>query len=269
MINIFENQLSKNEINSLLDYFYIDDDTVDARPDVRSKHPIWNKHSWPQHLIKKVLDKILTYEYQVEEVVLFDTKISYSLHVDSGKSQESRSGNVIIFPLSVDGIGTTAIFDNFWNNDSTRFSKVKIEPFEYNLPNLDGGWTYVQDLRVLLKKCLETPDDVKDFEIDSKFISTLEYLIDARQDKKTSKVDGRCYDYSNVVNYQPDKLFDSNIHQQYLNHIPIETLHGLTLNSMIYWNIGSCFSFERTRLHCAGSGHTAKIGLTVFTQRSN
>lgn len=266
MIQIFNDQLTANDVKLLLDYFHTEDETVDARPDVRSKHPQWNS-TWPQHVIKNVLDKILDYDYHVEEVVFFDTKISYSLHVDSGKDESSRKGHVIIFPLFVDGLGSTALFDNHWYKDSTRFSKVKIEPFEYNLPNRYNTWTYIKDLRVLLDQCLNSPETVTDFNVDSEFISTLQYLIDARQDLKTSKVDGRCYDYTDVTGYDPQLNFNNQIHDQNFTHIPIETLHGLTLNSIVHWNVGSCFAFERTRLHSACSGHNKKIGLTIFTQR--
>jgi hypothetical protein len=266
MIQIFNNQLSPNNVRSLLDYFHVDDETVDARPDVRSKHPQWDSQ-WPKHIIKNVLDNILDYDYRVEEVVFFDTKISYSLHVDSGKIESSRKGHVIIFPLFVDGTGSTALFDNHWHLDSTRFSKVKIEPFEYNLPNRFESWTYIKDLRILLDQCLNSSETINDFVVDEEFISTLRYLIDARQDLKTSKVDGRCYDYTDVVGYDSQLKFNEHIHDQNFTHIPIETLHGLTLNSIIHWNVGSCFAFERTRLHSACSGHNKKIGLTIFTQR--
>ena len=266
MIQIFNDRLSIDDVRALLDYFYIEDETVDARPDVRSKHPQWDSE-WPRHIIKNALDDILDSNYHVEEVVLFDTRISYSLHVDSGKSINSRKGQVIIFPLFVDGIGSTALFDNHWYRDSTRFSKVRIEPFEYNLPNRFKSWTYIKDLRILLDQCFNSPDTINDFVVDEEFISTLRYLIYARQDLKTSKVDGRCYDYTDIVGYDPQSKFNKQIHDQNFTHIPIETLHGLTLNSIIQWNVGSCFAFERTRLHCACSGHNKKIGLTIFTQR--
>ena len=267
MINIYNNVLTSTQIDNLLTYFNVEDDVVDARPDVRSKHPIWSKTYWPENIIKDVLDKILDYDYMVEEVVFFQSKISYSLHVDSGKSQYSRDGDVIIFPLNLDGVGTTVLFNNFWNKDSTRFSKVKIEPFEYSLPNKFNELTYIKDLRKLLTQCIESPSSVVDFNITPEFIDTIKYLIEARQDKKTSKVDGRCYDYTDMINWNKDQQFNKTIHQQHLNHIPIETLHGLTINSIIHWNLGDCFSFERTRVHCAGVGHKEKTGLSIFTQR--
>lgn len=267
MIDIHNNVLNSIQIDDLLTYFNVEDDTVDARPDVRSKHPIWNQTQWPQHIIKSVLDNILDYNYVVEEIVFFQSKISYSLHVDSGKSKYSRDGNVVIFPLKLDGIGTTVLFNNFWNKDSTRFSKVKIEPFEYNLPNKFNELTYVKDLRELLSQCVKSPSSVADFIVTAEFIDTVLYLIEARQDKKTSKVDGRCYDYTDMINWNKNQLFDKTIHQQHLSHIPIETLHGLTINSIIHWNLGDCFSFERSRVHCAGSGHKEKTGLSIFTQR--
>jgi hypothetical protein len=267
MINIHNNVLDPTQIADLLTYFNKEDDTVDARPDVRSKHPIWGQTQWPENIIKTALDNILDYDYVVEEIVFFQSKISYSLHVDSGRSDHSRDGNVIIFPLKLNGVGTTVLFNNFWNRDSTRFSKVKIEPFEYNLSNKFNELTYVKDLRELLTQCIESPSSVIDFDVTREFIDTIHYLIEARQDKKTSKVDGRCYDYTDMVNWDKDQQFDKSVHHQHLNHIPIETLHGLTINSIVHWNLGDCFSFERTRVHCAGSGHKEKTGLSIFTQR--
>ncbi len=268
MISIHNKILSNEEVKILLDYFQKDDEKVDARPDVRSKHPIWEETDWPEYIIQNALTRILNYDYKVEEVVFFESKISYSLHVDSGKCPKSRTGNVVIFPLTVEGLGTTALFNNFWNKDSTRFSRVILEPFEYNLPNKFNELTYVKDLRELLVKCKTDPLSIEDFNVDSAFISTIEYLIDARQDKKVSKTDGRCYDYTDIVNWKADEEFDKTLHQQHLSHIPIETLQGLTLNSIVNWNIGDCFCFEKTRLHCAGSGHKVKTGLTIFTQRA-
>ena len=113
MISIHNKILSNEEVKILLDYFQKDDEKVDARPDVRSKHPIWEETDWPEYIIQNALTRILNYDYKVEEVVFFESKISYSLHVDSGKCPKSRTGNVVIFPLTVEGLGTTALFNNF------------------------------------------------------------------------------------------------------------------------------------------------------------
>jgi hypothetical protein len=72
-------------------------------------------------------------------------------------------------------------------------------------------------------------------------------------------------DYKDIMDYQPDAKFDPVIHSQYLNHNPIENLHGLSLDTVIPWVLGQAFTWDRSQLHCAGSGHSYKVGITVFT----
>ena len=95
-------------------------------------------------------------------------------------------------------------------------------------------------------------------------IEELDYVIAARQDQKISKVDNRCYDYTDVVNYDENLKFDEHIHQQYLNHLEIETVDGLTVHDIVEWFPGDVIVFERSRLHCASSCHSEKIGITIF-----
>jgi hypothetical protein len=267
MIKTYSNLISPEDITSLLNYHNIVDDRTDSRPDVISKHPRWGIDPWPEHIVANLLDKILDYEYEIDEVIFNQSRISFRLHADSGRDKNDRDGHGILIPLSCKGICTTIFFNNFWNGTSTKFSKIEIHPFEYTLLNKHGNWQNISDLRQLLHLSLTDPDLITDFIIDEGFIKTLEYLIEARNNKKISKIDGRCYDYTEVVNYDPDLKFDTKFHNDYLSHIPIQTLHGLTVDSLIFWNIGNCIVFDRNQLHCAGSGHSEKIGLTVFTRR--
>jgi hypothetical protein len=170
--------------------------------------------------------------------------------------------------LQVNGPSATVFFDNYWQGASTKFSKVLIQDYEYNLENHQGQLVHVPDLRELLTRCLTNPDSISNFEVDEKFIKTLEYLIGARSNQAISKKDNRCYDYTNIKNYQADRKFSSDLHQQYLSHIPIENLHGLTVDQIVSWNIGDAIVFDRKQLHCAAAGHQEKIGITVFTQRA-
>lgn len=267
MIKTYSNLINQHDVKTLLDYHYLNDDRTDDRPDVRSKHPQWSLDKWPQEIIENVLDKVLDYRYEVEEVIFNQSRISFRLHVDSGKDIKSRSGHGILIPLYCKGISSTVFFNNYWNGNSTKFSKKEIKQFEYSLQNKNGDWQYIEDLRVLLKNCINEPNSINDFIIDAKFIDSLNYLIEARSNKKISKLDDRCYDYTNIVNYDPELKFDEDIYQKHLSHIPIENLHGLNVDSIVYWNPGNCIIFDRNQIHSAGSGHKEKIGITIFTRR--
>lgn len=262
----FESVLSNEDIIELNEYEMITDERTDARPDVVSKHPRWDVDEWPQHIIKKCLDRCIDYEYEVEEVIFNRSKISFRLHADSGTTERARRGHAVLIPLYTDGPSHTIFFDNFWDGDSTKFSKEVILPYEYRLPNKNGEWQYVPDIRNLYGLCLESPDSITDFDVTEEFMKDLENLIEARSNQKLSKVDGRTYDYSKVENYDPTKEFDSALHEQYLSHIDLETLHGLTLETAAEWIPGDCICFSRRQLHAAGSGHSEKVGVTVFVQ---
>ena len=262
----FENILSSENIIELNEYEMIHDDRTDARPDVVSKHPRWDVDDWPQHVVKKALDSCINYEYEVEEVIFNRSKISFRLHADSGNTERARRGHAVLIPLYTDGPSHTVFFNNYWYGDSTRFSKEKILPFEYRLPNKRGEWQYIPDIRVLYNECISQPNRIVDFDVTEDFIDDLKNLITARSDKKIGKKDNRTYDYSDITNYDPEKEFDQQIHEKYLSHIGIETLHGLTIESITEWKPGDCIRFSRRQLHAAGSGHSEKVGVTVFVQ---
>jgi hypothetical protein len=259
--------LTADQIDELLTYHRQVDDRTDSRPDVTSKHPRWDVDTWPQHLIKCVLDQVLDYNYSVEEVIFNQSRISFRLHADSGEGNTRTLGHAVIIPLHIDGPSATVFFDNYWHGSSTKFSKVLIQDYEYDLLNHRGQLIRVPDLRSLLEQCLKSPTSVDNFEVNKEFIKTLKYLIDARSNRAISKKDNRCYDYTNVKNYQADQKFPTELHQRYLEHIPIESLHGLTVDQIAVWTAGDVMVFDRSQLHCAAVGHREKIGITVFTQR--
>ncbi len=268
MVKIYQQILKKEHLQLLIDYFKIIDDRIDSRPDVVSKHPRWNVDNWPQNIVSDLLNSVLDYEYEAEEIIFFKSKISYKLHVDSGNSQKSKEGHVLIFPLEVNGgIGKTVIFNNTWDFESTKFSKQQSNPLEYTLQNKNGDWTYIENLEIFLQRCLKYPDQIKDFTVNEEFISTLKYLIEARTNKKISQVDRECNDYSKIKSWNPNLKFNKTLHQTHLSHIPIESLHGLTINSVIFWNPGDCIMLDRNLIHSSGSGHDEKLGLTIFTKR--
>lgn len=261
----YTNVLTPADIAILLDYFNVIDNRSDVRPDVTSKHPRWGVDKWPQGIVKKVLDQVIEYDYSIEEVIFNESKISFRLHVDSGNCDSAKKGDIILIPLYAEGPAHTILFDNYWTGTSTKFSKEKILPFEYQLLNCNNKWQYIPDIRELHLQASKSPETVTDFYVDNQFIQDLEYLISARSNNQIAKVDNRCYDYTNVINYDPSLVFDQEIHKNYLNHISLETLNGLKVQEIFDWNIGSCLTFNRTQLHAASSCHNRKIGISIFT----
>ena len=260
-MKVIKNLLTESEINELLEYHSIVDDRTDSRPDVVSKHPKWDIDIWPQDTVRRILDNVLDDPYIVDEVIFNQSKISFRLHVDSGHSVEEKNGWAIIVPLKVTGVAHTVFFDNFWHGPSTKFSKRQILPFEYQLQNKNNEWQYVEDVRNLRQDILDGL--VTNFNIT---VKELDYIISARQNQKISKVDNRCYDYTDVINYNEDLKFDTEIHQKYLNHLEIETVDGLTIHDIVEWVPSDVIVFERSRLHCASSCHNEKIGITIFVR---
>jgi hypothetical protein len=121
MVQTFDNLLNQEELQELLDYFYIDDELTDAREFVRSKHPKWGETDWPEHLIKRVCDSVLDEEYEVEEVVINDSKISFQIHTDNGYSNDKSYKGVLIPLTTFGGVGSTVYFDNYYHGDAAKF----------------------------------------------------------------------------------------------------------------------------------------------------
>ena len=266
MVKVYPDLVLPEQVQLFLDYMSIDDNCTDARPDVRSKNPRWNIDKFPQQQIKSILDQVLDQPYRVETVLFNDSRISFKLHADTGAgaAQEKIYKNVLI-PLWFDGPASTVIFDNHWYGPNSRFGRKPISPFFYNLPNAAGQMQPVEDIRLLLEQCKNNPGGVKYFTVDQQFINELESLVVKRSNtNKDFKVDGFVTDYNLISNYNPDMEFDAETHKKYLKHIPIENLHGLSVDSIVEWQVGSVITFDRSQIHCAGYGHTRKIGITFF-----
>jgi hypothetical protein len=265
-MKIIKNIISQKEINDLLDYNSIIDDRSDVRPDVASKHPRWNVDNWPQHIVERILNNVLNYKYEVEEVIFNTSKISFRIHADSGQSDIDRKGHAVLIPLTATGPAHTVFFDNYWNYDSTKFSRVEISPFQYQLPNKNNEWVKIDDIRDFLETLKYNPDTITDFVVDAEFIKEIENLVEARSNNSISKVDNRCYDYSQIENYDGDYEIDADTYNEYLSHIDFESVKGLKIQSVAEWIPTTCFVFPRTQIHCASSCHQEKTGITVFVR---
>jgi hypothetical protein len=267
MIQTFDNALSAVEIDQLLEWFHTQDSLVDDRLDVRSKTPGWADNSWPKELVKKVLDQVLTESYVVEVVLFYGSRISFKLHVDSGDGDGRPLYKNVLIPLYVEGSATTVLFDNYWYGPHVRFGRVSTSPFLYTLPNRKDKLQTVSDIRILLAQCEKDPKSVIDFDVDLKFINTLQHIVQTRSGNSTKPPDDYVTDYKDIVNYRPGTKFDSSTHQQYLSHIPVENLHGLTVDQVVPWQVGQVVTFDRNQIHSAGSGHEFKIGISIFTYK--
>lgn len=73
-------------------------------------------------------------------------------------------------------------------------------------------------------------------------------------------------DYTDIVNIN-DQPFDETMYYQYLDYLPLEDLHGLTVDTVVDWHVGDVISWDRTQLHCSSSQHHYKKYLTVFTYK--
>lgn len=267
MTEIHDRVLTADEVQILLDWYHQQDELVDDRRDIRSKSPKWTAVGWPQYLVKKVLDRVLPEAYRVELIWFAGSRISLPLHVDSGDADDNIPYKNVIIPLYAEGPASTVIFDNHWPGAHTRFGKTRLSPFVYNLPDRMGQMRQVDDIRKLLVQCQTDPASVEHFVVDRDFVELLERLVRVRSGELDRPPDGSVSDYSQISNYQPDAKFDPEIHTQHLDHVPIESLHGLTIEQIAHWQPGQAIVYDRSQLHAAGSGHTLKIGISVFTYR--
>lgn len=259
---IFDQILDQQDIDTLLAYNNVNDNTTDVRPDVRSKHPIWDKDDFPQDILQSALDKILPEPYEVETVLFYKSQVSFRLHVDSGLFQGDPIYCNVLLPLHFLGPATSVLFDNHYFGISTRFARSNVSPYRYNLPDRAGSFIWVDDIRVLLDKCQNSPNSIKEFEVNDQFIQNLQQLVCKRQN-----ADSRTSDYSQITNFLADKKIDQTLYKKYLSHMPAEDLDGLTVETVYDWKKGGALTFPRTQLHCAGAGHKEKIGVSIFTKK--
>lgn len=258
MIKVHSSVVGQREIQQLLDFFAEHDEWIDDRGDVVSKNFNWK--TLPEHIvitIVAILNKSVgNFDMHPEDAILFyDSKLSFRLHVDAKNYKSPRIGKNVLIPLYTDGPCTTIVFDNHWHNGSTRFNKTQQSVFEYKLLNYNNEFVTVPDIRIVRDNFVNTGKC--DYNVT---LEQLNHIIEMRKHNSDTSTS----DYSQVVNYKPDSTFDAALHEQYLKHVPIINLHGLTMFPPIYWRPGDVIEFDRSHLHSAGYGHTRKIGITIF-----
>jgi len=264
MMKIYPNLVNLEKIQTFLDYLSTEDECSRHREDVLTKSPVWDVDAFPQQECKNILDQLIDQPYAVDTVIFYDTDLSLKLHVDSGPGYKKRKIHVqLLIPLWFEGPATTLTFNNHWYDSNACFGREVSNPYAYNLLNREGNMVTVDDVRTLLNQCKNDPDTVKDFVVDEKFINGLEIMIRRRMD---SRFGGPLIsDYSLLTNYDANLKFNTEIYQTYLRHQHIEDFHGLTLDSIFKWELGSVMTFNRSQVHCAGYGHQRKKGLLLHT----
>ena len=272
MVEMFDHVLNARAQKELREYFHHDQDR-DVRPDVISKSPDPNSDTWPGYHVRQALDQVLKEQFEIEEVLFHKSWTRYGVHADSGAGQDAtgRLYKAVLFPLETSGSAGTTFVQNHWNGPSAKFTKAVYRPWQYNLPNRHGGVTYVEDLRILREQAKSPGKELTDqFDIDTDFMATLDYLIDIRDDTKTALPNRPVLrhnwvsDYSLVSGYSGQNFPESQ-RLSYCDHVPAEDLHGLTFDQYVPWTAGSAIVFDRTQIHCTGNGDLGKLGLTVFT----
>ena len=276
----FNNIITNQERLHLIEYLQTVDDRYDSRPDITSKHPIWNESDWPQHIIQNALDKIFPKGYEVCDVTFMDSKIGLKPHSDWIGGYKT-----VLFTLYADPVAHTVMFDNYVREKPNKnafavfLTKQKWSPFQYTLEDKNGSSVYVEDIRKLAEQCKTSPGTVQQFNVTDSFIEMLDALIIKRgmpqlNTKDQNDTTGytqhtpRISDYSWVTNHKENTKFDKDIHNKYLKHIDIEDLHGLTFQEAIEWNIGSAIAFDSDQIHSASSTHSRKMFATIFLRSS-
>lgn len=273
---LYKNILTEQDTKTLLEYFAIDDDKTDSRPDVRSKHPDWEDTEWPKSIIAGCLNKIFPNGFRVEDISLRQDRIGLKPHTDFG-SLPGTKGKTVLLLLTAEPEAHTIFFNNYWPDSEPEgaFFTKKWNPYTYKLENKTGDLVQVEDLRDFLTQCKEQPDTIEDFEITNNFISEIERLIHIRSlpilDKDNKNKDTgftqpapRKTDYNCLTNYDSNRKFDKAFHRRYFCDIDINDLHGLEVDRVIDWEINGAIIFDREQLHAASNCHLRKTFVTIF-----
>lgn len=272
MVQVFEDALDSRALRELCQYFRLEDEDRDVRPDVISKSPDPDTDSWPGYHVRHTLNDILEHAYHIEEALFHQSWTRYSLHADTARGLDQQPlYKAVLFPLTISGTAGTTFFKNHWHGPSAKFTKASYNKWQYSLPNRHGGVTLVDDLRELRSRAVNKDHLLtQDFVLDQTFLDTLDHLIMVRDNKnqdnspRTAPRHVWISDYS-TVHGANDQDFPEDLRQSYCQHITSEDLRGLTFDQYVPWQVGSAIVFDRTQIHCTGNGDLGKLGLTVFT----
>lgn len=268
MVDIIDSPITSDEIQEILEWFHRNDG-ADDRGNARSKMmKTEGGFTGPYHIINNFLEKVVDFEPVIDKIIVLESRTSaLRLHVDTDDNAPDVWGKNFLIPLQFDGPADTIWFNNYWYGPDVRFMRVVPDPYEYQLKDDAGNWYMHDDIREILKTEENTVyhKDGHDFTLTAEFLKLVKHIVDARDNGNISPRTDR---YDDIINYDPTIKFDPHIQQEYMKHIPLENLHGLTLDKIITWKIGEAYMWDRSQLHTASSRHSNKIGLSIFVNRN-
>lgn len=265
MIECFRDVIAADEIEVFRQFLYRKDQYVDDRGDVYNKLMTLEQTDWPYQLLQDILDRVMPVPYDIENADFQRTRFRSRLHCDTGDGDQQRLYRNVIIPLEVPDSGSTAIFPNLWFGPAARFTKTDISPFLYAIADVNGQEQQVPDIRLLLSDMESQQEPVINhqgwqFNNSEQDRDWLRDLVGKRE-----KAEPRITDYSGITDVT-DEPFPEEFRQQWLAHIPAETLHGLGVPEIVEWRVGDVITFDRQHLHSGTSRlEDFKSFIGVFT----
>lgn len=261
MMNTFQNVIDNQTIQVFRDFLNLPDSYVDDRGDIYNKLMTPDIPGWPLKELTKILDQVMPGPYIIENADFVRTKYLTRLHTDTADGDQDRLFKNVIIPIEVSRHASTAVFENRWTGPASRFTKIKIPQYEYQIADINDIIVYIEDIRLLHAVMVESTTDTVDY-LGNRFLNQADWLGDLVA--KRHNVEPRINDYSSITNLT-DKPFPEDFHQKYLSHIPIENLQGLTVPHIMEWKIGDVLTFDRQYIHAGTSCGEIKSFIGVFT----
>jgi len=261
MIDNFSNVVSEQAIRVFKDFLNLPDKYVDDRGDIYNKLMTPDIPGWPINELTEILDRVMPGPYVIENADFVRTCYLTRLHTDTADGDQSRLFKNVIIPLEVNRHASTAVFENRWYGPASRFTKIKIPQYEYQIADVNGVMIYVEDIRLLHDVMLASNNKTVDH-LGNSFENKTEWLADLIE--KRHNIEPRISDYSKITGLTNDP-FPEDFHQKYLTHIPIENLQGLAVPCIMEWTVGDVLTFDRQCVHSGTSCGEIKSFIGVFT----
>ena len=269
MVKVLKNKISSEEIQTLIDYYNLDNNR-DQRPDQNSKQCPVNSADWPNRgLTQSLLIRGLGYNPEVERAFYLEknSESHYHIHVDTYYDDPvediDKKYNMLV-PLEVDGYCTTVFFKNYYSGSMAKFTQKNIGRFSYYLKDATGNNSFVYDLRELYTKLRSNSliyGGVR-WPVTKEFVEQVAELSKIRSGKDNIP---SIRDYTKIKNFN-DQPVDKDIYNRYLSGMNYQDFHGLTLDKVVEWELGDIILFPKTQLHTVGTTHDHKLHYTVFTR---
>jgi hypothetical protein len=280
MVQYQDGILTIAEIEELMEYLNAPDDhRTDRRPDFLTKHPRWDIDPFPQHILKRALDRVIGPHYRVQEIDFYESQTALKLHADA-HAEPHELYYAVLMPFFSDPVGYTVFFDNYWRGHgrAAQFTQQPWSPWRQRMKDRNGEWVTVDDIRELLDACRTSPDLVQEFNVTDSFIDELSQIVhkrsaewlppDQRDETCLAFVEPRLSDYSqHIINYDHARPFPRDVWEKYLTHQSYEDFHGMILDQVVENVPGRAIYWQRSQLHTASSNHKIKNGVTVMTVR--